>query len=210
MPAASLITWTPTRMNHSFVYSPSDDTYTLEDAVISSFCLKEESLIAMEMGIGSGRISAALLQSQRFATLPRFLIGIDVNPEACLIAKYTLNGSNDSTMLFDIVCSDLTSAFRPTRFDIVMFNPPYVETEDCDVVKDECRSWAGGARGRVVVDSFISRIHDFVGGQLFLLTVSQNEVEDVLKFMKQNRLIGSVVLERKMNEHYYVIRAIGQ
>lgn len=37
--------------------------------------------------------------------------------------------------------------------DVIIFNPPYVETEDSETLeKGIAQSWAGGVRGRMVLD----------------------------------------------------------
>lgn len=55
------------------------------------------------------------------------------------------------------------TALLPTlegKLDIIIFNPPYVPTEDDEVAMDGIEaSYAGGERGRRVIDRFMPMMH---------------------------------------------------
>ena len=44
--------------------------------------------------------------------------------------------------------------------DVIIFNPPYVETEYSETLgKGITQSWAGGARGRMILDKYEVCLH---------------------------------------------------
>ena len=52
---------------------------------------------------------------------------------------------------------------RHAAFDLVVFNPPYVPTDEDELrraltTRDISASWAGGPSGRVVIDRFIEAL----------------------------------------------------
>ncbi|KAK1865932.1 hypothetical protein I4F81_008454 [Pyropia yezoensis] len=72
------------------------------------------------------------------------------------------------------------------RWDVVVFNPPYVPTSaeelDAAVAGGGIEaSWAGGADGRVVIDRFLAVVGDEVrdGGVVYLLLLAANRPEEV-------------------------------
>lgn len=61
------------------------------------------------------------------------ILGVDINPHACAVAARTA-AQNDTTL--EIVRSDLLSALPRLsgKVDILVFNPPYVPTEETEYV----------------------------------------------------------------------------
>jgi methylase of polypeptide subunit release factors len=63
----------------------------------------------------------------------------------------------------EAIRSDLLTALLPTlegKLDVIIFNPPYVPTEDDEVAMDGIEaSYAGGERGRRVIDRFMPMMH---------------------------------------------------
>jgi methylase of polypeptide subunit release factors len=62
---------------------------------------------------------------------------------------------------------DLLSAIRPGTIDVLVFNPPYVPTSAEEALEgqgaaDLCAAWAGGPRGRVVLDRLLPRIGELL------------------------------------------------
>lgn len=62
----------------------------------------------------------------------------------------------------DAVLTDLVTAIQPAmnnKIDLLLFNPPYVPTPSEEIAGNGIEvSWAGGDRGREVIDRFLPRI----------------------------------------------------
>lgn len=81
---------------------------------------------------------------------------------------------------------DLTACLRPCAFDIVVFNPPYVPTDPDEMERalrerDIAASWAGGERGREVIDRCLEGVRECLveGGAFYLVLEKANDVEEV-------------------------------
>jgi release factor glutamine methyltransferase len=196
-----------TYQDYDKVYEPSDDTYLLLDALQYDVLLVDDDqlyqekpleqqqhqqeedeamLICLEIGCGTGVVSAALQEmllrrrrrrlrpSRRCggvsppspttasaASTPRLAVGwaTDVNLHAVKSAQ---------TLGLDTVLCDLGRAFRPGVVDILIFNPPYVPTPDDEIPSSFsgaggssssgllAAAWAGGTDGRVVIDRWVT------------------------------------------------------
>lgn len=125
----------------------------------------------------------------------------------------------NNAKLLDSICGDLFSSLRLSSVglaDIILFNPPYVPTEENEF--SEARStlsaaWAGGPKGRMVIDRFIKQIDTVLSksGVLYILLLRENdpeEVADLIKSATNGRLSGSkcVVQRRCGIEHLFVYR----
>lgn len=161
------------------VYAPREDSWLFVDCL----CQEEEFLralqpcICVEFGPGSGVVSTHLS-----SLLPAFnlqFIAVDINADAANTTRHNfmtnLDGA-DSPSLFcvwgsfvshvyvlvgrphgmDCIVCDLDEAFGSHldgKVDVLLFNPPYVPTEDIELGHRDIRaSWAGGQDGRVVID----------------------------------------------------------
>jgi release factor glutamine methyltransferase len=68
------------------------------------------------------------------------------------------------TSRVDFVLADLLTATAPAAVDVLVFNPPYVPSEadeiglDCDWAPDISAAWAGGVRGREVIDRLVPMV----------------------------------------------------
>lgn len=139
-----------------------------------------------------------------------FVIGVDVNTIA-------LEYVQKSGVLSDIslVRGDLTTWIRPATVDVVIFNPPYVPTEGDEMERalrdrDIAASWAGGERGREVIDQSLPGIRDCLvdGGVFYLVLERVNGVEEVRDLARKYGLGKSVVVGEVTagRETLYVVR----
>lgn len=105
-----------------------------------------------------------------------------------------------------MVLTDLVYALEPRlrgSIDLLLFNPPYVPSPGDEVGGARLSAaWAGGARGRVVVDRFLARVPALLSprGALYLVAVSDNDVPDLLRLLGSMGLDARVCLERVADE----------
>lgn len=158
------------------VYPPSEDTHLLMDALTAEAPALSGRL-CLEIGTGSGAVSRMLAEDLRL-----HVVASDVNPAALSYAAAALPPRRVC-----LVRGDLTAWARAAVFDVAVFNPPYVPTDaaEMDRARRECdiaASWAGGDRGREVIDACLRRVRRcLVDGGLFYLVVEKaNGVDEVL------------------------------
>lgn len=129
------------------IYEPAEDSYLLLDTLSSStetaflqgrFPPETPCPLVLEVGTGSGVVLAFvhahakhILGRSDVATL-----GTDVNSFACKAATQTVKGAakefgrENAGVLLDVVLGDLASSLNQGSVDILIFNPPYVPTEE--------------------------------------------------------------------------------
>mmetsp|Transcript_29076 Transcript_29076/g.93760 ORF Transcript_29076/g.93760 Transcript_29076/m.93760 type:complete len:146 (-) Transcript_29076:49-486(-) len=138
-------------------------------------------------------------------------MAIDVNGRAAELTRRTARADGSRV---DAIRGDLLTSMRDEAIDVVIFNPPYVTTPSDDVGGDTIEaSWAGGRRGRVVIDRLLTAdglrrcLAD--GALLYLLLSDENEPAEVLAALASLGFEATTVLARTArNERLSVHRAV--
>lgn len=144
-------------------YRPAEDSYFLQRHV--------ERLVegdVLDMGTGSG------IQAVAAARKPsvRRVVAVDVDPEAVYAARRRAEEEGVSHKMHFVV-SDLFSRVEG-RFDWIVFNPPYLPSEDG--VED--RTWSGGETGREMILRFLegAKGHLASGGSILIVFSSESPI----------------------------------
>jgi release factor glutamine methyltransferase len=138
------------------VYEPAEDTYLLLKAAIAE---ARDSDRVLEVGCGRGLISRNL------APKVREVLATDINPFAVrIVSEYGI----------PVVRADLFRGIR-ARFDMVIFNPPYLPTSE----EERTEGWMnialdGGESGRETIRRFFEDLglHLTPGGRALILLSS--------------------------------------
>lgn len=188
------------------VYEPSEDTHLFLDALEQDkdYLIARRPTLACEVGSGSGILITALasiLQSScaYFST--------DINLSACNATRTT---SIMNKFHVEPVRMNLTSMFNRCKFDIVLFNPPYVVTDVSEIVGNGLeRAYAGGKDGREIIDSFVNKLPDVLSdkGVCYLLLLRENKIDELRGLLKKMGFISTLVVQRKIpGEHLFVYK----
>jgi release factor glutamine methyltransferase len=111
---------------------------------------------------------------------PARLLATDVSPAAAAATAATLE-AHGLRGAADVRVTDLVDALRPEidgMVDLLLFNPPYVPTPDEEVLRGGlAAAWAGGHRGRRVVDRLLPLLPGLMSrrGEVLLVTVPDND-----------------------------------
>jgi len=144
------------------VYQPEADTLLLLGAAQAEVRSGDRVL---EIGTGSGRIAAALVQDCD-------IVATDINPHAVFCAR---------RQGIDVVRCDLFSGLRG-RFDLILFNPPYLPTQSEERIDDWLEyALDGGVTGRDVINQFASAVGSVLApdGRILLLVSELTGIAEV-------------------------------
>ncbi|MCX9025146.1 MAG: class I SAM-dependent methyltransferase [Candidatus Methanoperedens sp.] len=165
------------------VYEPCEDSFLLAQAALSIIQNSEKIL---EVGCGTGIISAVIQNNTQ-----ALITGIDINPHAAKCTKE--NG-------VDAIIGDLLSCIKG-KFDIIIFNPPYLPTKDEERTGDWINAALdGGNDGRQIINRFLEEACDHLveNGRILMLVSSFTGIEEVKSRMDS---LGYNV-EEKSKERY--------
>jgi len=185
------------------VYEPAEDSFLMLDALESEikFIRNIKPVICLEIGSGSGVISTGLAKSlgsklMYFAT--------DINPFAVSVTQKTSLKNGVSLEILNCNLIDPLVDRMKNQVDILIFNPPYVPTEEAELKSLISRSWAGGKRGRIVMDRLFPIIPQIMSSQgiFYLLILKENDQSDILSVMASYGWAGSVVMERQAGREF--------
>jgi release factor glutamine methyltransferase len=152
---------------HPDVYEPAEDSFMLADAAAS---LRGAVL---EVGCGCGIASLACAKADK----RNEVLGVDINPSAIMCANENAKRNGIANVRF--IKSDLFQTVPKTKYDAIMFNPPYLPTRKEERLSGGINhAYDGGADGRAVLDRFLSGFDAFMkpGATLLLVQSSLNDL----------------------------------
>ncbi|CAM5079422.1 unnamed protein product [Eretmochelys imbricata] len=183
----------------SEVYEPAEDTYLLLDALERDAAqIRGAGVeISLEVGAGSGVVSAFLASIVGPSAL---YICTDINPIAafCTLETAVLNKVHIHPVITDLVTGLLPRLSG--KVDLLLFNPPYVVTPSEEVQSHGIEAaWAGGKNGREIMDRLFPLVPNLLstGGLFYLVTIKENNPDEILETMKKYGLRGTRVLSRQ-------------
>lgn len=180
------------------VYEPSDDTKLLAD--IALFLAKKEEKV-LEIGCGTGAISILLAKKGCKVT------ATDISEEALEITKINARLNN---VELDLRHGDLFEPIKE-KFDVIIFNPPYLPEDDLDIVIPEKfrRNIVGGKKGNEIIIRFIENLPKYLkkGGYALVVLSSLSHLEEVLEKIREQKMRYKFLAKKKFFfEELYVLK----
>ncbi|GBE18346.1 MAG TPA: methyltransferase domain-containing protein [Euryarchaeota archaeon] len=179
------------------VYAPAEDSFLLAESIGAQ---PDDSVL--DMGCGSGFLGLIA------AKTARWVLSVDISDSAreCALENARLNCVEN----LEVRKSDLFSNVSET-FDLIVFNPPYLPTEEGEPLDDVSLAWDGGRSGRVVIDRFLAGLsgHLNPGGRVVTLGSSLSDFEKTISVLEGMGFQVSLPARRKLDfEELVVIRGI--
>ena len=171
------------------VYVPAEDSYLLADNLEIK---KGQSVL--EIGTGSGIV--AMYASR----LTDDITVTDINFDACELARknFTENGIEN----IEILWGNLFEVVENRKFDVILFNTPYLPTEE-DEVLDNTINYAfdGGLNGRKVIDLFLNEVKNHLndGGIVQMIQSSLSGNDETLSKLDELGFIAEIAA----SEHFF-------
>ena len=93
-----------------------------------------------------------------------------------------------------------TALNQDAKFDLILFNAPYLPSADNEAESWIGRSWAGGINGRKVIDEFISQApkHLKLNGRILIMQSTLANVEETIRKFGEVGLKATLKAERKL------------
>ncbi|XP_018021339.1 methyltransferase N6AMT1-like [Hyalella azteca] len=196
-----------TAQDYESIYEPAEDSFLMLDALENELPLimAMKPSLCVEVGPGSGVLITGLATALGPACS---YIAADVNMKACMATVATAQKNACSVETF---CSDLLSGCGRQldgKVDVLIFNPPYVVTPPEEVAAGDLQhTWAGGRKGRQVLDRLMPEVPRLLTpqGRFYLLIERENDPEEINAIFRSMELFGKKILERKTGPEHLAI-----
>jgi release factor glutamine methyltransferase len=171
------------------VYEPAEDSFLFAENLDVA-----EGDVVLDLGTGSGIL--AVVAAKKASSV----LAVDLNPFAvrCALQNVKLNLFKGKV---NFLQADLFTALEANgKFDLVLFNAPYLPSEEGEDSTWIGRSWAGGVSGRDVVDRFILEVPLYLKpfGRVVLMQSTLTGVEETISRFHENGLAASIKAEQKL------------
>src|SRR3989338_3004526 len=111
------------------VLIPRPETEGLIEEILLTYSKnhdKDVPLTFAEVGVGSGCVLCSLCKELPFS----FGMGLDISPQALLVAERNLSMLKIPRHRYSLVESNYFSALSPRQFSFIVSNPPYLTEDD--------------------------------------------------------------------------------
>jgi len=171
------------------VYEPAEDSFLFAE----NLELKKGEQV-LDVGAGSGILG--ILAAEKAGAV----LAVDPSPYAIRCAKENSRLNNVGSKMDFLQADLLTALDEKAKFDLILFNAPYLPTDADEAETWIGRSWAGGVDGRQLIDRFISQVrpHLKTSGRVLLMQSTLANVEETICKFGDCQMEARVKAERKL------------
>ncbi len=171
------------------VYEPAEDSFLFAENLDVP-----KGAQVLDVGTGSGILS--ILAAEK----ARNVLTIDLNPYAVQCAKENAKINHMLEKMSFMQADLLTALNENAKFELILFNAPYLPAAENETDSWIGRSWAGGINGRQVIDRFISQApsHMKTKGRILLMQSTLANVEETINKFVELGLKATIKAERKL------------
>ena len=174
---------------HDNVYIPAEDSYLLAE----NLEIKPDQSV-LEIGTGSGIVAMYASRLSDSITVT------DINFDACELARKNFE-ANDIEGI-EILFVNLFEPVKNRKFDVILFNTPYLPTEEGEVLDDTINyAFDGGLNGRKVIDLFLDEVGNHLndGGIVQMIQSSLSGNDETLQKFDEMGFIA----ELEESQHFF-------
>jgi release factor glutamine methyltransferase len=172
------------------VYEPAEDSFLFAENL-----MVHEGEYVLDVGAGCGILG--IIAAEKASGV----VAIDINPYAVQCAKENakLNGVVDK--MFFIQGDLFTPLKAGEKFDLIVFNAPYLPSEPYEGGTWIELAWSGGAEGRAVIDRFLRGFHWHLkaGGRVLLMQSTYANLDKTLQTLEDEGFKARVVAKRDLS-----------
>jgi release factor glutamine methyltransferase len=177
-------------MLNSTIYEPSDDSFLLAETlkkIIPGMISKNKNFKFLEIGSGSGiQLEAALSSGVK----KNYILSSDINPDAA---------EKCSELGFKCILSDLFEKIPKGKYDIIVFNPPYLPEDNSGKESKSSKvSTTGGKKGSEIINRFLKQAkkHLTEDGMIILLVSSLTKGLDFNGYKRKILAVEKLFFEK--------------
>jgi len=171
------------------VYEPAEDSFLFAENLDVG-----KGAELLDMGTGCGILG--ILAAEKAGSV----VAVDLNPYAVRCAKENSTLNNVRGKMVFVQAALLTALNETAKFDLILFNAPYLPSAQHEEESWIERSWAGGTNGRQIIDRFIfeAPLHLKSNGRILLMQSTLTSVEETISKFREHNLNARIKAERKL------------
>jgi len=168
------------------VYEPAEDSFLFAENLNV-----HKSETVLDLGTGCGILG--ILAAERASAV----VSVDINPFAISCAKENAKLNDLQSKIYYVQGDLFTPLNASFKFDLVIFNAPYLPANEEEMESWIGRAWAGGSTGRQIIDCFITEAPKYLKdkGKVLLMQSTLAGVDETLRKFSDCGMSGRVVAE---------------
>lgn len=171
------------------VYEPAEDSFLFADNLTVG-----DGIRVVDVGTGCGILGIIA------ARKANHVVAIDLNPYAVKCAKENAELNHVPNRMSFIQGNLFAPIKAGTAFDLIIFNSPYLPSENVGNDSLLERAWSGGISGRKTIDSFIHEAPGYLktNGAIFLMQSTLSDAQKSLRSFEEKGLRATIAARQDL------------
>ena len=122
-----------------------------------------------------------------------YVTATDINYNALELAEKNFKLNNIDTIKLEF--GDMFEPVKDKKFDVILFNTPYLPTDSDDIINDDLNyAFDGGLDGRKVIDRFINEVSNHLNdkGIVQIIQSSLSDNDRTLDMFDRNGFVAEI------------------